>query len=244
MSKKTSGVAENVHAALLKDIDLLIEYGVTKEKQTTARKVVAKYHSDALGLAVLHEFYSVLPEAREEAVEKIFIADKQQGVLLFVVATLAHSYTVVSSENEVYILGEYPQDTLPRDLLDYFGYETHETFTRKCGSSLENLEEYQGSEEQSRCPVCGVSVGEDHLLGCAVEVCPWCDGQLTRCNCRFEKLDVEEFDDEAQLEEFATQLNAQGRIPFDHDQSPGYPGTSAGLDTAENQESSVTKDIK
>ncbi len=236
MSQKTSGVAENVHAALLNEIDLLIEYGVTKEAQATAREVVSKYHSDALGLMVLHEFYSVLPEAREEAVEKIFLADQQQGVLLFIVATPAHLYTVVSSENKVYILGEYPQDALPKDLLAYFGYENNEAFTKKCGLSLENIKEYQSSEEQSCCPVCGVSAGEYHLLGCAVEVCPWCDGQLTRCNCRFEQLDVEEFDDEAQLEEFTEHLHAKGRIPFHHDQSPGYPGTSAGLDTPKKTE--------
>lgn len=72
--------------------------------------------------------------------------------------------------------------------------------------------------------------GEEHLLGCVVEVCPWCEGQLNSCNCRFEQLEVDELLDEEQLEKFEDLLNAKGRVPFVKGHKPAYPGTSDGLD--------------
>jgi len=73
------------------------------------------------------------------------------------------------------------------------------------------------------CPVCAVGVGEYHTLGCPVEVCPWCEGQLTYCNCRFEQLDLEQLDDEADIERLLEKLEATGRIAFDSAQRPAYP---------------------
>jgi hypothetical protein len=34
-----------------------------------------------------------------------------------------------------------------------------------------------------RCPDCDCDVGEFHLLGCDVEVCPRCNGQAISCDC-------------------------------------------------------------
>jgi hypothetical protein len=63
-----------------------------------------------------------------------------------------------------------------------------------------------------------------------VEVCPWCQGQLSKCNCRFEQLEVDAIDQEEELEDFVDLLTEKGRIPFERQQVPFYPGTSQGLD--------------
>jgi hypothetical protein len=60
-------------------------------------------------------------------------------------------------------------------------------------------------------------------LGCPVEVCPWCEGQLTNCNCRFTQVGVDRFTADCQLDNFIEALEAKGRIPFDAtDQGVGF----------------------
>lgn len=55
-----------------------------------------------------------------------------------------------------------------------------------------------GDDEQfqtaQRCADCDVDVGEFHLIGCDLEVCPGCNGQSISCSCR----NNEETDDEPQ----------------------------------------------
>ncbi|MEN8257792.1 MAG: hypothetical protein ABFS09_08020, partial [Thermodesulfobacteriota bacterium] len=66
--------------------------------------------------------------------------------------------------------------------------------------------------------------GELHEFGCPVEVCPWCDGQLTSCDCRFKQLGVSEISAERQLDQFQQLAKKKGRIPFDAaSQRPAYP---------------------
>jgi len=116
-------------------------------------------------------------------------------------------------------------------VLSFFGIESQEEFLKIC-LSVKDLEEYviTGTAEKEICPVCGVPEGENHLLGCTVEVCPWCKGQLSYCNCRFEKLGTDAIEDEQQLEKFLDLLTEKGRIPYQKNQAPAYPGTSGGLD--------------
>lgn len=73
------------------------------------------------------------------------------------------------------------------------------------------------------CPVCSAAEGEYHLLGCPVEICPWCDGQLSRCSCRFAQLGVDMLEDEKELEELERLLKEKGRIPYAREQRPSYP---------------------
>ena len=88
---------------------------------------------------------------------------------------------------------------------------------------LSRIEEYEPSPaDPALCPACQTTVGEYHILGCPVEICPWCSGQLTRCNCRFTWLEVENIDRESQIEKLQERLDAEGRIPFAKEHSPAY----------------------
>lgn len=220
---------ESTQNKLIEEIELFIEYGVEQSEKKTARELVNTYHNNPVALSVLLEFYKVLPETREEAVIRIAHVDSYQGVTLLAVSTEHHTYTAVVSEGEAHILGEYAKDEIPPEILSYFGYANNDEFLKSHGPA-EDLGEFAVKEKKQACPACQVAVGELHLLGCPVEICPWCDGQLSKCNCRFEKLDVESFESSEQLDEFLEILEEKGRIPYEAEQKPAYPGTSKGLD--------------
>ena len=215
---------------LIDEIELFIHYGVVQPEQDTARKLVQAYHDNPVALAVLLEFYKVLPEAREEAVIGLARIDSQQGVVLLAVFTKEHVYIAVVSEGEAQVLGEFGKEPLPEEILSYFGHADTEAFVTSCGS-LRDLPEFRATAKAQFCPACQVGAGEVHLLGCPVEICPWCDGQLSKCGCRFEMLNVESVETEEQVETFREILEEKGRIPYAVEQKPAYPGTSEGLDT-------------
>lgn len=221
---------ENTQSKLIEEIELFIDFSVPEALRKRAKQLVGEYRNDQVGLAVLKEFYRVLPEVREEPVDKISLLQNLQGVLLLVLSTENYAYNVVASEKEVLILGEYMKDALPKELLTFFGFATNEEFLKSC-PPVEKLAKYGQDEDDDLCPACGVSPGEYHLLGCPVEVCPWCQGQLSRCDCRFEQLELDELESEEQLEQFQEKLEAKGRLPYEVEQRPAYPGTSEGLDS-------------
>jgi hypothetical protein len=214
------------------EIELFIQYGVKDEAREDAVVFARRYARDRIGLLLLAEFYTTLPEAREEAVVRIAKLTEQRGVMLFVVSTVDHHYLAIVSDDLAQILGEYAGEEVPDDVLAHFGYRNMEEFRQSC-PPVTALVEYGGGVGSSGlvCPACGVGEGELHFLGCPVEICPWCDGQLNKCNCRFERLQLEELDDEAQLEALQDLLEEKGRIPYKGEQQLAYPGTSAGLDS-------------
>lgn len=214
---------------VIQEIRLFMKYAVSADQMGAAEAVLDKYSHNPRILNLLREYYLALPDAREEPVLRIAKLVHHQGVSLLVVTTLSVSYLYVSSAQQTVWLGEY-RDELEPEVLEYFGYESQEEFLKIC-LPVNELEECVGTDESTLCPACGVAEGEYHLLGCTVEICPWCEGQLSKCNCRFEQLEVDAIDQEEQLEEFNDLLAAKGRIPFEQEQVPFYPGTSAGLDT-------------
>jgi hypothetical protein len=220
---------ENAHQKLIEEIELFIDYGVEQQDGAAAKTLVRKYQDSPQALAVLLEFYKVLPEAREEAVTRLGLVDSLQGVTLLSVSTARHDYLAVVSEGEAQILCEYGREQLPEEILAYFGHADSEAFEASCGP-VAGLPEFAVKDHSLVCPACRVAAGELHLLGCPVEICPWCDGQLSRCNCRFEKLEVESVETEEQVEAFRELLEARGRIAYQPEQKPAYPGTSEGLD--------------
>lgn len=214
---------------LIDEIELYIQYAVPESDIQKASAMVNKYRKNSFVLRVLREYYLALPEAREEAVTGVAHLLERQGVRLIVVSAVSHSYLYLASDEHILLVGEYLKE-VDLEVLSFFQFDSQEKFLKIC-QPVENLKEYKATEgEQSICPACGVPEGDYHLAGCSVEVCPWCDGQLSNCNCRFLQLDTDEIENEEQLERFLDLLDAKGRIPYQKEQAPGYPGTSGGLD--------------
>lgn len=216
---------------LIKEIKLFIRYAVTEQEIAAAEALVDRYQTDLRILRLLREYYVALPEAKEEPIVRLVQLVQRQGVFLFVAITPTTAHLYAISHDQVVWLGEYLSE-LDQETLAVFGFASHAEFLKIC-SPLIDLDEYPGRplETWQECPACGVQEGEYHLLGCSVEVCPWCEGQLNKCNCRFEQLETEVIEREEQLEEFFELLTARGRIPFQQQQAPYYPGSSSGLDT-------------
>ena len=221
---------------LLDEIQFYVQYAVVEQDLDVARGLVNLYRNNERLLRLFREYYTVLPEAREEAVCKVSCLLEQSGVGLFVLATSAHAYLYVVSPEEVLLLCEY-QKEVPIEVLSFFGFSSQAEFLKQC-PEVDKLEAYavDDADSDSMCPACGVADGEEHILGCIVEICPWCAGTLSKCNCRFEQLKVDEVESEEQLEEFVDLLTAKGRIAYVKEQKVGYPGTSEGLDAEENIE--------
>ncbi len=212
---------------IIEEIKLFIQYSVPEDEIQTASALVDRHRDNGLIIRLLREYYSALPEAREEAVVKVARLIDRHGVHLFVVTTATFSYLYAVSPEHVLLLGEYCEE-VDQEVLSFFGFQNQEEFLKICPSA-EELAEYISADKEI-CPVCGVPEGENHFLGCTVEVCPWCEGQLSYCNCRFEQLGIDVIEDEDQLEKFNDLLEAKGRIPFQKIHAPAFPGTSGGLD--------------
>ncbi len=215
---------------LLSEIKTFIAFAVEKSKCDAAYKLVEQYKDDPLALRLFHEHYAALPDAIEEAVVKVYQLNLQRGVhCLLLQSETAYFIYLVSIDDVVYAGNNV--DDLSADLVAFIGHGDKKKLT-EAFSDFSDFSEYTASQSANsvKCPACGVIEGEPHILGCMAEVCPWCDGQLSKCNCRFEKMDVEEFTSEKQLEAFEELLEDEGRVPFAKDQQVSYPGMSEGLD--------------
>jgi len=205
------------------DIQFLMKYAVPEDQVEAAETLLKKYEADIIALNLLHSFYINLPEGKDDSVKKIRLMTRRQGVFLLCVSTgngLHYLYLV--NKEAAHILGTLAEGIVDRELLDFFGYADNRevlALTQK----PEMLQKYQPYAIDSKiCPSCQVAVGEFHTLGCPVEICPWCNGQLTYCNCRFTKLDIDTLEKAAQIEKLLELLEEVGRIAFKKEHSPGY----------------------
>ena len=209
---------------IMEEIELLIRYAVRPEDYDAARALLEKYRANRVALQVLREFYSSLPEAREEALSRIVHIHMRQGIFLLAVSTGEHEYIFFASEDEAQCLGEYLEDSGDQEILAYFGYADKESFLQR-HPTMAAFKDFSEAWKLNRalCPVCSVGIGEYHHLGCSVEVCPWCQGQLSKCNCRFDQMQKEEIESDEDLEQFEALLQQKGRIVFTEGQGPFYP---------------------
>jgi hypothetical protein len=214
---------------IAEEITLLIQYAVGDDDRDKAVALLEKYRANSVALRVLKEFYSFLPEAREEPVLRIAFINMRQGLFLLGVATSLHEYLYYSSEDDAGCLGEYQEDAGDQEILEYFGYADKTAFLA-LHPKMADLDDFSRKWKVNTelCPVCAVAVGEFHHLGCPVEICPWCHGQLSRCNCRFDQCKKEEFLTDEDLELFEAMLEEKGRICFEIGQGPLYPAAGDG----------------
>lgn len=208
------------------DLEMLIRYGVREEERTAALKVLEKYKENRIAVAVLRSYYSDLPDAREEMAVDLKLVAAHLGAFLLVLESTSHNYFYLGTEEKAVFLGDFNEGISDEQLLDHFGFGSIREFNRKIGSdpaNLPSLSEPPAEKPLRTCVVCGVEVGEPHILGCPVEPCPWCESQLSRCNCRFDQLGVSDIEDEELLDRFEKILEHKGRIVFATGQNPSYP---------------------
>jgi len=201
-----------------------MRYAVPEGEAKSAAALLDKYDADIIALNLLHSFYINLPEGRDDSVSTIRLLTRRQGVFLLCVSTgSAMHYLYLANREAAHIIGTLAEGIIDRELLDFFGYADNKAvlaLTEKPGM----VPEYEPlSADPDLCPSCQAAVGEFHTLGCPVEICPWCNGQLTYCNCRFTRLDVDTFDKVEHIEKLLELLEEVGRIPFKKEHAPGYP---------------------
>ncbi len=209
----------------IEEIELLIHYAVEAEEEPHALELLYTFRADPFALDVLREFYRTLPEAREEALLKISVLEQKEQVYLLLLSTKSHHYFYLANNEEGLFLGEWEKGLSDTQVLSFFDYRDQEDFAKQ-HLSPDTCREYIAQERMNEdiCPSCGVDAGSLHILGCPVEVCPWCEGQLNHCNCRFEQLDVEELEDEKMLEQLEDRLESKGRVPYAREQRPSFLG--------------------
>ena len=205
------------------ETELLIRYVVKEEEYEKALAVIDRFRHHPVAVNVFRNYYAELPEGREEMACDLRVIAEKQGAFLFALKTTDHRYLYFGSGEEVHYIGDYRQGLNDEEILHYFGFKDVATFSKKTAGAFDQLPQLDKQTLAPNCVVCGVAVGEVHILGCPVELCPWCEGQLNRCNCRFDQLGVEEMADEELLERFEEVLAQKGRIVFKPEQSPSYP---------------------
>ncbi len=207
-----------------KDIQFLMKYAVPEAQLKVAEALLDRFENDIIALNLLYSFYVHLPEGTDDAVVGLSILTRRQGVFLLCVSTgNAMNYLYVVNNESAHIIGTLAEGIIDRELLDFFGYADNKEF-QALTKKTEKLQKYEPTvADENLCPSCHVAVGEFHTLGCPVEICPWCSGQLTYCNCRFKKLDVDSVNKLSQLEKLQELLEAEGRIAYKKEHAPGYP---------------------
>jgi len=199
-----------------------MEAVVPEEFRAEAEDVLEVYREDRIGLVLLLEFYSHLPETREDWVREIRLINRQQGIFLLAVMTAQEKYQYLVSSEGIEFQGRVTDGFLADELLDFFGYDSSLAFKEVC-AAVETLPVYEPLQlDEDICPACHAVAGEYHELGCPVEICPWCGGQLIHCDCRYEKLGLDAISSEEELQQFEVMLEEQGRLPYSREQRPSF----------------------
>jgi hypothetical protein len=207
----------------------LMQYAVPEKDLEAALDLLVIFHDDRIALTILEEFYSYLPDAEEDWIKEVRLVARQHGVFLLAAVTSRDSYLYLVSSEGIEFHGSLLEGYLDKQLLDFFGFADSDNF-RESGQNPENFPVYQPLQgDIDVCPACHAVTGEVHELGCPVEVCPWCGGQLIGCSCRFERLETDEMSGEQDLIRFEELLNQKGRIAYSSEQRPSFADDGPGI---------------
>ena len=208
----------------IKEIELLIKYGAPENDQHYALALVEHYQDDIIALNVFVCFYSFLPEGQNDAITKLHLVSQKGGVLLLIASTAVSNYLFLSNSEDAFFLGKCDEGIWDEEVLNYFGYKTREASIDAL-ADIKHFSEYLPSVLNEKLfPACSSRHGEFHVFGCPVEICPWCQSQLTYCNCRFKQMGCEHVKTEGQLATLLELLEEKGRIPFDSEKDrPHFP---------------------
>ncbi len=210
-------------------IRTLMRYAVPEEAMDAALDLLLIFRDDRTALAVLEEFYSFLPEAKNDWIRELRFVARQRGVFLIAAVASEDAYLYLVSSEGIEFNGSLREGWLDRSLLDFFEFASAEVF-QQAVKDVEQLPEYQPLQlDADLCPACQAATGEPHELGCPVEICPWCGGQLIHCDCRFEQLGVDELD-ERDLLRFEALLEEQGRVAYSPEQRPSFADEGPGVE--------------
>ncbi|HHB77228.1 MAG TPA: hypothetical protein ENK84_11935 [Desulfobulbus sp.] len=205
-----------------------MEYAAPEDKMEEAKDLLHRYREDKIALDLLLEFYSYLPEAGEDYVREIRLVARSGGVFLLAAMTGASAYLYLISSEGIEFHGSLADIYLERELLDFFDYDDLQSLQHDCAAP-ERFSLYEPLQvDADVCPACHTVTGEVHELGCPVEICPWCGGQLINCPCRFEQLGIEVMTD-ADIARFEILLNEKGRINYSPDQRPTFADEGPGV---------------
>lgn len=207
----------------------LMRYAVPDEAIEDADDLLLLFRDDRTALTVLEEFYSFLPEAKNDWIKELRLVARQRGVFLIAAVASEDAYLYLVSSEGIEFNGSLREGWLDQDLLDFFEFESAEAF-QQAAQDIEQIPEYQPVQvDANLCPACQVATGELHELGCPVEICPWCGGQLIHCDCRFEQLGVDEMS-ESDLLRFEALLEEQGRVAYAPEQRPSFADEGPGVE--------------
>ncbi|HSH12261.1 MAG TPA: hypothetical protein VLA15_00875 [Desulfurivibrionaceae bacterium] len=210
-------------ADLRKELELLMEFGAPAAERATLAALVDRYAADLIALKVFRSFYSYLPEAQDDGIVELRRIANHGGVFLLCAKSLLDNYLYLADREQAEFLGTLREGIWDPDILAFFGWPDREAFLKTVANPATLPPHRPVNEAPDLCPVCGTADGEPHTFGCPVEVCPWCEGQLTHCPCRFEKTGRKEFSQESHVDEFLELVERKGRIPFEAlEQRPAF----------------------
>lgn len=211
-------------AEIKQEISLLVEYATPPEQRPEAMRLVDRFETDIIALRLFHHFYSFLPEAQDDAIRMLRLLARRQGTFLLCATTSIDNYLYLVTSEQTEFVGTMAAGIEDTEVLDFFDIASPEAF-RKRFSDLDQLPVHVPAPLDNRlCPICLVEDGECHTVGCPVEVCPWCGGQLISCQCRFTQLGQARLSTEDQIDDLLEKLEKKGRLPFNAEEDrPGYP---------------------
>jgi len=179
---------------------------------------------DPIGRGILGDFYKNLPDAREDGIRTLRVLGNSQGIFLIATQTFyEHCYLYLAAPSDIRLVGPPDACLAEQELFSFFAITPPES-SATFDETIAAAPAYTPSiEVHDHCPVCFAATGAYHSFGCPVEVCPWCQGQLTACGCRFEKLQLPQLETFKECENLLELMNKKGRIPYTPRQRPGYP---------------------